>query len=327
MAAFLGTLLSALLPAESWPNCGAESCTADAAGFRGRPSRSVRLSYEFEYIDQDKARIGRRSAAVGEIRGHHDEHYTLNRLHRLGAVAGFSERLSADLRVPFVVRSHGHVHHHTGKALENAWSLSGLGDISLLARGVFYKPSQPRRPALFAILGGKFPTGRDAGFLSSGDESGDAEPTVTPGTGSWDLILGGGLQQETAAPGLDGGRGAMPLFLSLSYQINGPSREGYRVGNAFEGALGASYPAAAQLGFLAQLNLRIRERDYKASTREETEKTGGEFLYVSPGLDWRFREQWNVYVLAQLPVYQRVNSIQLTAPYGLLGGIAYRFGI
>jgi hypothetical protein len=75
---------------------------------------------------------------------------------------------------------------------------------------------------------------------------------------------------------------------------------------------------------MTQLNLLVKDRDGIGQTREEVEKTGGEFLYLSPGLEWRPTEGWRAYALVQVPVYQRVNSLQTTSDCNVLVGIEYR---
>jgi hypothetical protein len=71
----------------------------------------------------------------------------------------------------------------------------------------------------------------------------------------------------------------------------------------------------------------VRERDDRGDTSEEIGKTGGEFLYFSPGIQIHLLENWNWHTTLQIPVYQRVNQIQLTSDYNLQTGLSYRFKI
>jgi hypothetical protein len=65
---------------------------------------------------------------------------------------------------------------------------------------------------------------------------------------------------------------------------------------------------------LGQVNARVRARDDVGTTDASRDDTGGTWLYTSPGLLYRPPGPiaWSLFV--QLPVYQRVNRIQLTAP-------------
>jgi len=53
-------------------------------------------------------------------------------------------------------------------------------------------------------------------------------------------------------------------------------------------------------------------------------KTGGEYVYYSPGLQVRWGD-WEWSNLVQIPIYQRVNQIQLTSDYNLLTNLSYKF--
>lgn len=112
---------------------------------------------------------------------------------------------------------------------------------------------------------------------------------------------------------------------SVLGQLNGPGTDDYRLGDMLQINAGTSYPLLKQVGLLAQLNFLLKDRDGKGRTGEEIQKTGGEFLYFSPGLEIRPSENWRAFVLVQIPVYQRVNLIQTTSDYNVLFGMSYRF--
>ncbi|MBI4422711.1 MAG: hypothetical protein HY554_03225 [Elusimicrobia bacterium] len=314
LSALLGLLLGA--PSGAGASCGADSCAASPEASHAAAARRLRLSYGFEYLEADRARLGRGSVAIGQVRGHHDEHYSVTRIHRVGLSAGLLERLGLDLSLPVVVRSHGHIHNHRGGRLWNQWHAAGVGDVTAVARARAFQ-GEGRWPSVYALVGGKLPSGRTGPFVSEGDERADAEPTVTPGTGSWDAIVGLALAHSLAD---------IPITAGVRYQLNGPSAQGYRIGNVLDAMAGLRYPILHGVGAMAQANLRIKGRDYRGATREETERTGGEFLYLSPGVDWMLTDAVSVYAMAQFPVYQRVNSIQLVPAYGLMAGTAWEFG-
>jgi hypothetical protein len=62
-------------------------------------------------------------------------------------------------------------------------------------------------------------------------------------------------------------------------------------------------------------------------TGEEIQKTGGEMLYLSPGLEWRPTTDWRLYAIVQVPVYERVSLIQTVSDYNLLVGVSSRFSL
>ncbi|MCM8794518.1 MAG: transporter [Candidatus Omnitrophica bacterium] len=305
-----------------WASCGASSCPVDCSSWERTREGSVRVDVQFEYSEQDQLRIGTRDAAFREIRGHHDEEFTVNRIHRLGVSVGLTDRLSADLRLPVISRSHAHIHRHHGEDILEAWDIGGVGDLSLLARYAFWKPENRRDPTLSLILGGEFPTGRHHKKNGEGDE---AEPGIQPGSNSLDFIAGLSSIQTFEAPMVNGQMGTFPLFASFTAQFNGPGNEEYRIGDTFQFNVGTSYPALPWLGVLTQFNFLVRDRDGKGRTGEEIQKTGGEVLYFSPGVEIKPTDDWRAFGLIQIPIYERVNLIQTVSDYNVVAGISYRF--
>lgn len=312
------------LTPELQASCGSAICPIDTLSLERGGKGWIRVGYEFEYVDQDQPRVGTKKAAVGAIHGHHDEAYSVTRLHRWVASAGITDRLSVDLQIPFVNRSHQHVHHHHGSDIWDTWNLSGIGDLSVQARYIFFKPDEKSHPALSFILGGKFPTGAHHEESDSGSH---AEVGVQPGTGSYDVLFGLGSHQTFSVPTPGGDYATLPFFVTATYQRNGESEDDYKLGNVFQANVGTSYPLTSWLGLLTQVNAKVRERDDQGRTSEEVGKTGGEFIYVSPGLEVWLSKRWSLMGLIQFPVYQRVNQIQLTSDYNLLAGLSYRFQI
>jgi hypothetical protein len=74
---------------------------------------------------------------------------------------------------------------------------------------------------------------------------------------------------------------------------------------------------------MAQLNLLHKYRDRGAEA--EPESSGGNFVFVSPGMSWALTRSLQVYGFVQLPLYQSVNGVQLTADWAAVAGISTRF--
>jgi hypothetical protein len=228
LAVLIATVV--LFPVASRASCGSASCPIETLGVESREKGWLRLGYEFEYIDQDQPRIGTHDADVGEIRGHHDEVYTVNRTHRLTASYAFTDRLSADAILPFISRSHSHIHHHGGDDIPETWNFDGLGDASLMGRYVFLKPESASRPSLGILTGVELPTGKHEVKNEDGDL---AEPGITPGSGSTDWIMG--LTSNQSLPGrtLAGEYATLPLFFTVTYKANGRGEDNYRLGDVY----------------------------------------------------------------------------------------------
>ena len=71
-------------------------------------------------------------------------------------------------------------------------------------------------------------------------------------------------------------------------------------------------------------NLRrpLRERRVKLA---EPEDSGGKFVYLSPGMSYMLTQRLQAYGFVQLPLYQYVNGVQLTADWAVAAGLSLRF--
>jgi hypothetical protein len=325
-AAFV--VLSCLLisPSIIHASCGAASCPLDTRSYFEREKGLFRIGYEFEYIDQDQPRIGTHKASVGEISGHHDEQRTVNRVHRFLGTWAPTDRLSLDLVLPLISRSHRHIHNHNGgtEIIPEGWDFTDVGDLMVQTRYVLFKPSDARHPTLSGIAGVEFPTGKSRIANSDGDE---AEPGITPGSASYDVLVGGASLQNFSMPTLQGLHAVMPVFFSVAYKVNGEGHENYKLGNTLSLNAGATYPVFNRVGWINQLNFLVREMDDAGQTSEEVEKTGGEYLYYSPGIQFRLTQDLEWSTIVQVPLHQRVNNIQLASAYNLQTGISYKFKI
>lgn len=145
------------------------------------------------------------------------------------------------------------------------------------------------------------------------------------GTGSWDALAGAGAEWQLGGSA-DGASGKIiPLCLSLTGRYNGTGVEDYRIGSQIQAHLGSEYPLGRSLALLGQANFRIRAKDDPGSSGEDDEDTGGSWLYLSPGLRVTAGPLASVYGLVQIPVYQRVNGVQLVSEVNLFVGVTGGF--
>lgn len=157
-------------------------------------------------------------------------------------------------------------------------------------------------------LGLKLPTGRTDVVNAS---AAPAERSLQPGTGSTDAILGISHQDGFGTAGI--------WFAALTYQRAVAHDEDYRPGEEVRLDLGLSHPLTGGLRGLLQLNAKYRGRDDGAAA--EPDNTGGRFAYLSPGLSYGFG-RYRLYGFAQLPLYEYVNGVQLTADWGATLGLS-----
>jgi len=101
------------------------------------------------------------------------------------------------------------------------------------------------------------------------------------------------------------------------------SRDGYKPGRQVHVDGGIRYAATRDVGLMLQLNYHARGRDSGANA--EPEDSGQRQVFVSPGISWNASRDVQLYAFLQLPVYQAVNGVQLTADKSALAGLSWRF--
>jgi hypothetical protein len=297
-------------PSLALASCGSEHCPIDLGMLWEHSSLVFDLSQQ--YIDQDQPRVGTHDAVVGAIPSPEDEIRTVNRITTARAIYQPSPRWTVTAGLPYVSRFHEHVHNEPGNPPElQRWSFAGVGDLEAQASRNFGGEGGGRRSHLMA--GFKAPTGVRHVDEFDGEEP---EPPARPGTGAWSALVGGGTQWSVPVRMPGGAHAAMPLRLGILGRANGRGTERYRIGSELQSNLGLSYPITRSVEVLLSGDFRIRAKDDVGSTDAEAGNTGGTWGYASPGLRVEIGKTAFTGVL-QLPVYQRVNGINLVSSANL----------
>jgi hypothetical protein len=152
----------------------------------------------------------------------------------------------------------------------------------------------------------------------NGDEP---EPPARPGNGAWGAIVGAGAEWSLSTKMPGGAYGAMPIRLSVLGRANARGTERYRVGSELQTNLGISYPVARSVEMFLSGDLRMRAKDDPGDTDAEAGHTGGTWAFVSPGLRISPMAKTAFYGIVQVPVYQRVNGINLVSDFNLYLGV------
>ena len=310
-------LCAAVVSAPAAASCGAAFCSVNTGWTTESAligTGSV-LDLRFEYIDQDHLRSGSRSATEEEAGGqHHEELETVNRNYLLTYSHSFQSPWGVRIVAPVVDRDHSHIHHHHGEELLESWSFTELGDVSLIGRYRMPMPRAAERQLTSGInLGLQLPTG-DTDTVNR--EGVPAERSLQPGSGTLNAIAGAYFQKKFPA------RGSI-WFAQLNYRRALESDEGYKPGSRLGVDVGYNRNFGDRFGAVVQLNLVMRGRDEGPAA--EHEDSGGEFVFVSPGLNYTLGRLWQAYGYVQLPLYQQVNGVQLTEDWSVVTGLSRRF--
>jgi hypothetical protein len=310
--AFLTLIALLFPPLSSHASCGVSFCAMDSQWDGPAFGGGSRLDLRLEYINQNQPMHAREKVSVGAIRQHHDEVRTINRNLLLGVDHDLGQQWRLAWQVPVVSRSHDHIHNHHGAVIPRAWDFEAAGDVRVLLQrrlGV----AGDATPGVAAGL--KLPTGT---FKQRNDVGALAERSLQPGTGTTDLIVGAFYHARLLT-------GTRPLswFAQAFYQAPLNNRDDYAPGFRLSADTGVAMPLSHDWEGVIQLNAQVRGRDQ--GSEAEPRDTGGSFLWLSPGLGWKVNRQSQFYGFVQLPLYQRVNGVQLTAPWAAALGYRHQF--
>jgi hypothetical protein len=297
-------------------SCGTAFCMVNTSwnvqGVWTEPG--LRVDLRFEYIDQDQPRAGSRKVGVGEISHHHDEVRTVNRNWLATADYAFSEAWGVSATLPVLDRSHAHIHNHGGAKLFDSWNFTEAGDVRVLGRRQWRAENvAAQRLDFFGVTFGlKLPTGKDD-VRNAGGEL--AERTLQPGSGTTDVLAGGYFRRVLAS--------GSSWFVDALIQAPLNEHDQFKPGRRASVDLGYRMEASDKLGVMLQLNAQHKSRDRGSDA--EPEDSGARFLFLSPGLSYALTPSWQVYGFLQLPIYQYVNGVQLTADWAVVAGVSARF--
>lgn len=206
---------------------------------------------------------------------------------------------------------------------------SGFGDIKVIGR--FFGFAEEKDWGL--QFGVKLPTGANNQTAPFNNQTVNpgltvVDPGLQLGTGTTDVILGAykfGFIPNTEDWG---------YFANIQYQATvipttepstpaGPSAGTYRPGNGLNLNVGTNYQGFEKWVPTVQFNYVNKTAD--SGNAADTWSTGGNLLYLTPGLLYRVSDKTQVYANVQLPIYQNVNGYQLVPTYIASMGVRVRF--
>jgi len=205
-----------------------------------------------------------------------------------------------------------------------AGSASGLGDVALLGRYTFAKSETTDTTTVLAgIAGIKFATGSTDAKTSDGMSYLDSH--MQTGTGSTDYLLGLSISHALSRFSLS----ANLLGTITTEGKFGPTK--HEFGNALNYDVTAKYrvlpsafsPREPQLFVALGLNgeLRGREKEDGVAVAD----SGGNVVYLSPGVQLVLAPHWVVELSYQRAVLHNLYGTQLGETYKMIGGVTYLF--
>jgi len=299
----------------------------ESQGISSKPGFTTDVSYN--YLNQNKQRYGTGSAPSTLINsqlaaGQEVEDYTKTQTVTASLIYN-DDAWGVSVQLPYVMRSHGT--YGNTVPLGSSYSTSSdtsIGDIRVVGR---YSGLSDDKTSGF-IAGIKFPTGNTNKNFDTGTNAGQAlDAGLQIGTGSTDIILGGYTTGLVHTYG---------WFLQGTVQHAVATKQAlgnldYRPGDSYALNTGIRYAGfGAKVSPMLQLNIIKRQADTGAATvpldpLTNVPVSGGTLAYLAPGVSVRVGGGASVYGFVQIPIYQNVNSLQLTPSYSLTMGMRQSF--
>ncbi|MCX7194107.1 MAG: hypothetical protein NTY60_10910 [Proteobacteria bacterium] len=308
--------------------CAACGCTLStdwgSQGVSTEPGFSVDLSYA--YLNQNQQRYGSAKASGALINtlnaaGQEIEAYT--RTQTVTASLNYTgDTFGIGIQIPFVNRTHGTYGNGPGYNYSTS-SDNSIGDVRVISRYTGFSAEKTSG----IIAGIKMPTGNTGANFSTGIAApGPLDSGLQIGTGSTDLIFGGFTSGLISSYGWFA-QGTVQRAVATDTAMTGT----YRPGDAYTLNAGIRYAEyGAKITPMLQLNIIKRQADTGTSVPLDqlnfsTPVSGGTLAYLAPGASVRLGGGASVYGFVQLPVYQKVNSLQISPQYTLTLGVRQSF--
>jgi len=201
----------------------------------------------------------------------------------------------------------------------NTVSQSGLGDTFVMFQYTVLK--QIKRELLVAA-GPKIPLGK----TDARDEAGILlPPDLQPGSGSWDAVTGFSYREYHlfSQPQLTLNLSAGVKFSGQSSRFEGD--ENYRFGNEFITSLGVSKAWQLKKTTLTpSIQTTYRTTQPDITDGFDLPSTGGDWVYLNPGLSIIPHSRIEVNIGGDIPLYRNLNGTQLSTSYRINIGASYR---
>ena len=273
----------------------------------------IRVDFRFDYFDQDQLRSGTKKVDRGSLEIPNEQEIqqtTINRNYALGFDYSPNEDWGVNLQLPYFDRYHTTI--AEGDTEISTSHTKSIGDVRLVGRYLGFTPDH----GIGAQLGVKFATGSFDNNFISGPQAGEPlDRGLQPGTGTTDLLVGGFTFGALSRD--------WDYFLQGMLQQPLDSRDGFRPGTGFNLNTGVRYMAYEHFIPSLQINARIEGRE--SGENADVDNSGATLVYLSPGVNFQVAGALHGYAYVQLPIYQRVNGLQLEPRYTATVGVYYTF--
>jgi hypothetical protein len=291
--------------------CSSCGCTLSSNwGSQGAGSdNGWMFDLRYDYFNQDELRSGTHSVDRGSLQIPNEQEIqqtTINRNYTLNLDYAKGD-WGVNLQVPWFDRYHTTI--AEGDTEVSTSHSKSFGDVRVLGR--YNGFSDDRSIGVQAGL--KFATGPFHETFIAGPQAGEPlDRGLQPGTGTTDLLLGaynfGSLSRD------------WDYFAEALLQIPLAARDDFKPGAGVNVNAGFRYMSFEHVVPQIQLNVRSEKRESGADA--DIDNSGATLVYLSPGITVHLSQDWRAYAFFQVPVYQRVNGLQLEPRYTVSVGVS-----
>lgn len=271
----------------------------------------LQADVRFEYFDQSELRTGTHAADRSAFALPNDQEIqqrTLNRNTWLGLDYVFDPSWALSIQLPYYDRFHSTI--APGDTEISTSQASGLGDLRIMGR---YQKFDLQRS--FSLqFGVKLPTGRfDQNFAVGPQVGTPLDRGLQLSTGTTDLLVGGSYFTRPTT--------RLGCFAQVLADQPLNSRAGFRPAPSLGFNSGVRLLTTGALTPQLQLNVRWDGRE--TGVNADYDNSGDTSVYLTPGVTLDAGTRSHVFAFLQVPVYQRVNGLQITPRWLLSVGLHY----
>jgi hypothetical protein len=297
--------------------CSSCGCTLNSdwssQGYTTQSGFNVDLRYD--YFNQTQLRSGTGSVSRTSIdlpAEQEIQQSTMNRNIILGVDYSPSREWGVNLQIPYADRPHTTI--AEGETEVSSSHSRGIGDIRIVGR---YQGFQPDL-SIGQQFGLQLPTGEFGDTFQSGPNVGETvDRGLQLGTGTTDLLLGVYTVHSLGS--------RFAYFDNLMWQQPLNTREEFRPGAAANLTFGLRYTAELPAHLSPQLQLNVRAEKRESGANADVQNSGATLAYLSPGVGFGLTDRFDGFAFLQIPVYQRVNGLQLEPRVLASVGFRYRY--
>ncbi|MBA7520027.1 hypothetical protein ES705_12115 [subsurface metagenome] len=293
--------------------CGAMAGGMGTAGARfglgtaGARSLQLQFAYDLNYMN---------GLYDGDIRLEDNDRLRVIHSGIIEANYGISRKLSVAGIMTYVGQELASTRLDGGRQIDYLW---GFGDMVFMVKFRLMNPLAYNGWGIVAGIGPKLPTGS---FSQSGSNNSLFPMDVQSGSGSFDAISWLSFSKSHIL--------ITNLYLSsgATFRLSGQNRNfqdslTYSFGNEFQYTAGLSYNFYGGIVFDIFNYVRYRYQVTDKLCEEPVEKTGGHWLFISPGIRVNFTQNFSFVVSADLPFYRNLEGPQLTTSYRFSAALMY----